>query len=82
MRIRQYILKSLTLIRYLTIFYKSVEIIFLTALIITDLSTKFNFRNYYFLTLFIALSILIIAILIYLDIEYSILLINRIFLLE
>lgn len=81
MRIRQYILKSLTLIRYLTIFYKSVEIIFLTALI-TDLSTKFNFRNYYFLTLFIALSILIIAILIYLDIEYSILLINRIFLLE
>ena len=49
---------------------------------ITNLGTRFGFRNYYFLILFIALSITLATIIVYIDLDCLVILINRIFLLE
>ena len=80
MRTKKYLLKTLV-DNTLMSFHRSVKIIFLNILI-TDLGTEFKFRNYYFLTLFIALKVYTIAILVYLDSNYFVILINRIILLK
>lgn len=66
-----------------TVFNKneSVKIISLAVLII-DLSTGFSFRNYHFLILFLALSTISVSISICVNSGCSIILINRVFLLE
>ena len=79
-RAKKYLLKTL-IDNTLITFYRSFEIILLNVLI-TNLRTGFEFRNYYFLTLFVALKAYVIAILVYLDSNYFVILINCAFLLE
>ena len=52
-----------------------------TTLVI-DLGTRFGFRNYYFLILFIVLTATVVVIAIYMDLGCSVILIDRAFLLE
>ena len=66
---------------FVIIYYSLVKIIPSTASI-TNLSTKFNFRNYHFLILFITLSAIVMVILVYIDLGYFVTLINRVFLLK
>ena len=80
MRAKKCLLKTLINNTSIT-FHRSFEII-LSNILITDLGTRFRFRNYYFLTLFVALKVYTIAILVYLDSNYFVILINRVFLLE
>ena len=63
------------------VFNRAIKVISSTTLII-ELGTKFGFRSYYFLTLFIVLSIVVIAFLVCLDTGYLVILINRAFLLK
>ena len=60
-------------------FHDFIKIIFFTSSII-NLGIEFDFRNYYFLTLFVALSAIVIVISICINLNYSIILINRAFL--
>ena len=64
-----------------TAFNGSVEIVPSTVPI-TDLGTGFGFRNYHFLTLFVALSAIAVAISVCMDSGCSVTLIDRAFLLE
>ena len=79
-RARKYILKTL-IANNLIIYYKLVKIILLIIFII-NLNIRFSFYTYYFLILFVALSTIVIIILIYIDLEYLIILIDRVFLLK
>ena len=47
-----------------------------------NLDTRFEFRNYYFLTLLIALSVIEAVIAVYINSDYLVILINRAFLLK
>ena len=64
-----------------TVFHGEVEIVESTAPV-TDLGTGFGFRNYHFLTLFIALTATAVAIAVCIDSGCSVTLIDRAFLLE
>ena len=75
--LKKYVLKSFA--NTSTAFQNFIKIIFFTSSII-NLNIEFDFRNYYFLTLFVALNVIIIIILIYINLSYSIILINRAFL--
>lgn len=77
----RYIPKPLSLSTLPAAFHRSVKIIPSTAPI-TNLETGFSFRNYHFLTLFVALDTFAVAISICMNSGYSVTLINRAFLLK
>ena len=78
---REYLPKATIVLDSTIVFSETIKVIPSTTLI-TKLGTKFGFRSYYFLTLFIALSIVVITFSVYLDTRYLVILINRAFLLE
>ena len=76
LRTKEYLPKVIGLEPRIAIaFYSTIEVIPSTTLI-TELGIRFGFRSYYFLTLFLVLSIVVIVFLVYVNTRYLVTLIN------